>query len=352
MSHYALLVIGENVEEQLKPFDENLDVEFVDTTQEKKDEYEEGKVNEWYCSSNSSWGMKIAPEYFELANQKGMGDEFIMNVERSGLCNYYEKGGKYKCHFRNSENEILKTIYLECVEVIESTHPNPKICFKGRVLVKKIKPPKEISLKSKYKTWEDFLSQYHGYSEEHIKSGKVGYFHNPNAKWDWYQIGGRYRDRLVTQKGKKGDKQEQYVGTLYKESQEGRADEALKGDCDWLEMHQNEQDYKNGLREWELCVEDAVPRNEEEEKIKKWAYKTEYYIETYKNKETYAKCCSNFTMWAILKDGVWYEKGEMGWWGCSGDSPEERLKWELGFYDNFIKDLPDDTLLTVVDCHI
>ena len=43
---------------------------------------------------------------------------------------------------------------------------------------------------------------------------------------------------------------------------------------------------------------------------------------------------------------------ELGWWGMSSETNEGGLNWELNFYDKFIKDLSDDTLLTIVDCHI
>lgn len=52
--------------------------------------------------------------------------------------------------------------------------------------------------------------------------------------------------------------------------------------------------------------------------------------------------------YAVVKDGEWYEKGRMGWWGISsGDDPN----WSSKF-DELIKDLPEDTVLTIVDCHI
>jgi len=51
---------------------------------------------------------------------------------------------------------------------------------------------------------------------------------------------------------------------------------------------------------------------------------------------------------ALLKDGVWYEKGEMGWWGITKD---EKADWDDQFYKLF-QELPDETLLSVVDCHI
>ena len=53
---------------------------------------------------------------------------------------------------------------------------------------------------------------------------------------------------------------------------------------------------------------------------------------------------------AILNEGKWYEKGEMGWWGMSSDEmPEsEWLKKSAEMFDA----LPDDTLLSVYDLHI
>lgn len=122
---------------------------------------------------------------------------------------------------------------------------------------------------------------------------------------------------------------------------------------DWDKIHLNKKDYDRAIRFWEIKIENQEPKTDKEkEELKHDFYNKEYYINTYKNKETYAKCMASFTMWAVVKDGKWYEKGEMGWWGMSSETPDECVSWEEGFYDHFIKDLPDDTLLTVVDCHI
>lgn len=54
--------------------------------------------------------------------------------------------------------------------------------------------------------------------------------------------------------------------------------------------------------------------------------------------------------WAILKDGQWYQSGEMGWWGMSSNDkdPDEWTR-EL---NKLIESLPADSWLTCVDCHI
>jgi hypothetical protein len=51
-----------------------------------------------------------------------------------------------------------------------------------------------------------------------------------------------------------------------------------------------------------------------------------------------------------VKNGKWFERGEMGWWACVSNEKDEQT-WR-SIYTNLIKDLPDDTLLSVYDCHI
>ena len=53
---------------------------------------------------------------------------------------------------------------------------------------------------------------------------------------------------------------------------------------------------------------------------------------------------------AVLKDGKWYERGEMGWWGISSNDkdPETWNAMVSKLYD----ELPGQALLVIVDCHI
>lgn len=51
--------------------------------------------------------------------------------------------------------------------------------------------------------------------------------------------------------------------------------------------------------------------------------------------------------WAVLKDGEWFEKGEMGWFGMStGDKPD----WGDQF-EQLLAGLRPDQWVTIVDCH-
>lgn len=56
-----------------------------------------------------------------------------------------------------------------------------------------------------------------------------------------------------------------------------------------------------------------------------------------------------FLTFAVVKDGKWYERGEMGWWAAVIDDKGEAWVEE---FERLIKDLPPTSWLTVVDCHI
>lgn len=53
---------------------------------------------------------------------------------------------------------------------------------------------------------------------------------------------------------------------------------------------------------------------------------------------------------AVVRDSKWFAKGEMGWWAAVHDEKQEG-QW-LREFNKLLDELPDDTLLTVVDCHI
>ena len=42
----------------------------------------------------------------------------------------------------------------------------------------------------------------------------------------------------------------------------------------------------------------------------------------------------------------------MGWFGASGDDGAAKKQWSENFYEDFIEQLDDDTMITIVDCHI
>jgi len=70
------------------------------------------------------------------------------------------------------------------------------------------------------------------------------------------------------------------------------------------------------------------------------------------DEEAYVKKARDAALvpFAIVKDGKWYGKGEMGWWGMAFDEKDTN-DWNAEV-QRLYEDLPPDTMLTLVDCHI
>jgi hypothetical protein len=194
------------------------------------------------------------------------------------------------------------------------------------------------------------MKDFHGYSKDEI-TNQYGYWMNPNARWNWYVLGGRWRGNFKTMPGKESEGIVGDPGMFgNNESRPGYVDCVRKGNIDWQGMlDDNIEEGKKACKFWELYVEGLEPQNEEEKKIKNrvWCYTKDFYIEKYKNKENYVRSRVEFQTWSVLKDGVWTSAGEWGWFGEEVDNKEK-----LTFYDKWIKDLSDETLLTVFDYHI
>lgn len=239
MSHFTVLVIGEDVKGQLAPFNENLEM----------------------------------PRYVSFTK------EALIEKGRKEIGDY--KNGTYAKYMENPEK-----YEAEC-----SSNP-------GHINYLKVEFPKRLDW-----TDEEVYAEEIKYEEpEDIgPDGEIYSTLNPKSKWDWYQIGGRWAGSLrvkeLAESATIGEK-----SFLYGEEnpyKEGAVDSATKEDIDWEHPDMKE-----------------------------------------------------FATYAVLKDGEWFEAGEMGWFGMSHASDEEREDFKKSFYSRFIEPLPDETLLTIVDCHI
>jgi len=69
--------------------------------------------------------------------------------------------------------------------------------------------------------------------------------------------------------------------------------------------------------------------------------------EAKKNEVDWSKTGKAF---GILHEGKWHENAKMGWFGMTSDEKSEK-RWEKE-YQEVMDSIPDDTLITVIDCHI
>ena len=167
---------------------------------------------------------------------------------------------------------------------------------------------------------------------EHDNEGNLYYFGNKDAKWDWYEIGGRWSGML-----KKLD------GT--------RCDECEIKD---LDLSLDTEMYEKAKRFWEVVVDkQQLKDGEYADGFVSW-YKDSYYKDTFGDKETFAKDKASLSTLAMLLDGEWHEQGKMGWFGMS-DTTSESLQEYTSFFDKKLKELKEThphATVTLVDCHI
>lgn len=180
---------------------------------------------------------------------------------------------------------------------------------------------------------------------------------NPDAKWDWWKEGGRFTKCWLQKSGEYG-----FNGLKKDFDLEGNKDADGKAAGErWDKV----QKATNGLTwvPWKtVCEQNGV--NEVSRKAYndqpgvKAARKAlddfdEFADKLLVSREEYVNAAreSANTLFAYIDlEGKWNERGNMGWWGCVSDE-KDRSAWNETF-SKFLDSLPDDAMLTIVDCHI
>lgn len=229
--------------------------------------------------------------------------------------------------------------------------------------------------KEDYENVIKFGQDWYGAEFNIEDDGKITFYRktNPNAKWDWWQVGGRWtgfyklkatasgvvgRPGLMTPSAKPGyadsiKKGDLDIGGMYVEAMaeaNERYDkfEAITKDLDVPESwdHVREVKFKGdiqGARDFYNAQPtiQALRKDNPFENCERYRCGRERYVELAK-----MACIVPF---GFLKDGKWIERGNMGWWGAVADE-KDKDQWGREFMKMF-EALPDDTQLTIVDCH-
>ena len=117
--------------------------------------------------------------------------------------------------------------------------------------------------------------------------------------------------------------------------------QARKKDIDWNRIHgANKELYRST---WEMVMEDSTPQSDNECVIYKNMHDKVGYLNKFETKENYVTSSTAFWGYAFLSDTT-------GWMDAN-DTPSQ-FEWMSNYYDVFIKLLPEDTLLTIYECHI
>lgn len=227
---------------------------------------------------------------------------------------------------------------------------------------------------------------------------------NPNSRWDWYQIGGRWSRSLVIKEGAQGFWGTRSYGAAPGNNDPRFVDIARVGDLDWDTMI---QDTKSARRETVDVVvkkiQDAYPGTTPEqadtiraELVDAWRIAEKAYDDARASGETGVQLpwervrsmspslngylekglnlvifdllspaispefrtfqeyldapISPITSYAFLDlEGEWHSRGDMGWFGISNDGMSA-TDWATEL-NKALKALPSDVYIAMVDCH-
>lgn len=234
MSHFTVMILGENADKQLAPFDENLEL----------------------------------PLYVEFTKEQ------LIDNKRKEIENYKNT---YYAQFMSDKEAYKAKCNDNHIRYLENEFP--------------------LKLEwNEEQLYEDAIQFYA--SDKIGENGEVYSTCNPKSKWDWYQIGGRWAGLLKLKDGVKPV-------------------QPLNFSWGWDEKEQKERTAENRA---DVAYKKDIANIDE------------------------------IVCFALIKDGVWYERGQMGWWGIVTDGKEQDA-WDEEF-KKLIKNTPDDTLISIYDCHI
>lgn len=317
MSHFVVLVVGNNIEAQLAPFQEsNSDtpreyLEFVDKEDEILEEYRAGSSPRVVMPD----GSFVTP-YDERFRKKGT--------------------------FGYGSNTHEVPAHLE---------------------------QRNIAFTALYPNVDAYAEEHHGYTGRDSVTHRYGYWENPNAKWDWYEVGGRWsgffklkpnvigRPGFIALSTKPGYADSVRLCDIDIEGMRKAAEEeaAQRYDAfhrivagrlvpqfsDVLNAHQGQADAAREAYWSHPVIQDLTRANEFSG------------FEGFKvTREEYMQRAANATLapHALLLNGSWHQRGQMGWFGVVSDKVENETWYEK--LAELLMALPPETLLTAVDCHI
>lgn len=336
MSHFTVLVIGDDIERQLQPF------------------------HEYECTGIEDEFVKDIDITAEAREQYAKSTETRLKGRDGTLHSFFDAAGNWRPEFSQLDPDA------------PSWDTNRRTRFVPEGFEQIEVPTSEVE------TFAEWVEGYYG-KPPRIVDGveKVIKRTNPNRKWDWWQVGGRWSGLLKLKPGRSGANGEPGLMGSHFAKGADRADQALKGDIDLDGMRDDAGTKAGALWDkahaltggaaWEAwdSVRDRLAPDYEAART---FYNGQAPVKTLKEgdhdtfgwelddalsgtREAFVQAARDraLTTFAVVYRGE-SEKGRMGWFACVSDEMEQG-NWNRMFND-LIDGLPDDALLTVVDCHI
>lgn len=192
--------------------------------------------------------------------------------------------------YKSKSKEYLENKIQEYEEIINDSEFSKRSEENQERCLDKLNYHKNVSPEE---FWEEICSSYD--DDEFDSEGNIISTYNPNSKWDWYRIGGRWDG--------------QYIDNYYKSSENG---------FNFGDEHTTIENNSQTVKE----------------------YKKRFNI----NPEEYS-------MFSYLDlEGNWLERGSMGWWGFVSEEKEQSSYTEEIL--KFLNKQKDEDYIINLDCHI
>lgn len=300
MSHYTVLVVGEDVEAQLAPYDENLQVAPYRRYADSRDlalyaevyaEAHDGKAHEsWQDVATfltSHWG-----EEYLYEPEGGIYEMTTYNPHAKW--DWYEFGGRWCGYFLLKQGAKTKAMVGPSGAFDNQPRYDSDVCEKGDV---DFEAMRHIAGEQAGKEWDRVQAV-------------VG--HLPEAE-SWLDVLARFTDS-------EGETDSKQARSYYKE--QPRVKEAIRHDegKPWGEKILG---FDGGIEQYQVS--------------------RELYVQEARD--------NAIATYAYVLEGEWHAPGKMGWFGSSDDTRHEKRLFVEQF-NKMLDELPDDTVLTIVDCHI
>jgi hypothetical protein len=359
MSHFLVFVIGDDVESQLAPYHEfectgRIDeyVKEVNITEKVRADYKATTVDRVVLPDGSREEVYQDRFYRDPTEdeQEKLGDALGVGMSKGLVYTHKDwgdgKGYRVKVHDPSiGGGKVVKFQAEEVMTFIEFCGYN----YGLEILEKGDNPDFEGIHRFGWVTVDE-----NGEVVEVIDRT------NPNSKWDWWVIGGRWGNYLPLRDGTKDNSAT--LGDIDFEGAFAEARMKAYQDFSAWETITEELGRPGSLEECQEMMKEegreavhafyvAQPAIKKFYAENKWTFYCpvrEYGFDSDAYADRVAR--SVLVPFALVKDGEWFQSGKIGWFGFSSNEkdPDE---W-AAFVRATLADLPSETMITVVDCHV
>lgn len=177
----------------------------------------------------------------------------------------------------------------------------------------------DLKSMSEEEYYEELLNSYPDYYPDE-ETGNIMVKKNIDGKFSHYNIGKSLSMPFITNDGEE----------IFQTN---------KGNINWDAIHLSNSNIYELV--WEMVMEGKSPTNEEESVLYNNMKDNVEYFKKFENKENYIISNTAFWGYAFLSE-------KTGWIEINDN--DDQFMWMRNFYDVFIKNLSDNTILTIYEC--